>query len=186
VLFEEKLKTRAKIYSGRSVGFSADEIFLPNGKTAVREYMEHPGAVAIIPFLDKKNIILVQQYRFPVRKLTFELPAGKLDRGEKIISCAKRELEEETGYRCGKIRKLISFWPTPAFATEIIHIFAATGLVKTKKMPDDDEFLETKTVSFEGAMRMIKNGKIMDSKTIIALLGWKVFFDIKNAFKYQS
>ncbi|MGA2090884.1 MAG: NUDIX hydrolase [Endomicrobiales bacterium] len=166
----EKLFARNRVYTGNAVHFSVDEIILPDGKKATREYMEHPGAVAVIPFVDDKNIILVRQYRYPVHEITWELPAGKLDKGEKIAVCVKRELEEETGYTASRIRKLISFWPTTAFSNEVIHIFSAHGLKERQKCPDEDEFIDHKIVPLAKALAWVKTGRIRDSKSIIGLL----------------
>lgn len=169
-MLREKLFKRRKIYGGSAVGFSADVVSLPDGKRAVREYMEHPGAVAVLPFLDKKNILLVEQYRFPVKEITLEIPAGKLDRGEKPLACVRRELEEETGYYAGRVNKVCSFWPTPAFSDEIIHVYTAGKLVKTKSCPDSDEFIRARACPLEKVLEWIKSGRIRDSKTIIAVL----------------
>src|SRR5512138_2389073 len=117
--FIEKLSRRNRVFAGRSVNFSADEITLPDGKKSIREYMEHPGAVAVLPFTADGKLVMVKQYRYPVRQVTCELPAGKLDKGEKPSACVRRELREETGFSAGKIRRLISYWPTSAFSTEI-------------------------------------------------------------------
>ncbi|MBN1822979.1 MAG: NUDIX hydrolase [Endomicrobiales bacterium] len=172
--FKEKLYKRNRVYSGKAVGFLADDVTLPNGKRATREYIDHPGAVAVLPFLDKKNVVLVKQYRFPVGELTYEVPAGKLDAGESPLACIRRELEEETGFRAGKVKKLVSYWPTAAFSNEIIHVYLASGLVETKKNPDDDEFIDHAVVPVKKALAWVKNGKIKDSKTIVALLYWKL------------
>jgi len=170
----ERLSRRRKIYSGKAVGFSADVVSLPDGKRAVREYMEHPGAVAVIPFVDKHNILLVEQYRFPVKQVTFEIPAGKLEKGERPLSCVARELEEETGYRAKLIKKLCSFWPTPAFSDEVIHIYRADKLVKAQgPSPDDDEFIKAHKFPFKKVFDWIRSGKIKDSKTIIAMLAFR-------------
>ncbi len=171
--FTEKLLKRNRVYKGNAVNFSVDEIRLPDGKKATREYLEHPGAVAVIPFLNKDNIVLVSQYRYPVGKLTLEIPAGKLDKNEKPEACVRRELEEETGFRPKKIKKLISYWPTPAFSNEVLHVYAAFGLIPAKKSPDEDEFIEHCVMPFKEALKKVKNGQIMDSKTIIALLYWE-------------
>lgn len=173
---KEKLHKRNRIYTGKSVNFSVDEIVLPNGKIATREYLEHPGAVAVLPVLPDNKIILVKQYRYPVKSTTYELPAGKLDKHktESVKDCVIRELEEETGYRCRKVKKLLSFWPTPAFGTEILHIFVATDLYKGRKNPDEDEFLETLIIKFDTALEWVVKGKIKDSKSIIAILLWKI------------
>jgi ADP-ribose pyrophosphatase len=171
-MFKEKLFKRRKIFSGNAISFSADVISLPDGKKAVREYTEHPGAVAVIPFVDKKNILLVEQYRYPVKRVTLEVPAGKLDRGEKPLSCVRRELEEETGYYAKRIYKICSFWPTPAFSDEVIHIYSADKLVKTESSPDEDEFIRAREFPLKKVLDWIKNGRIRDSKTIIAVLAY--------------
>jgi ADP-ribose pyrophosphatase len=176
VNFKEKLSRRSRVYTGKAIHFSVDEIILPDGNKATREYVEHPGAVAVIPFIDNNQIILVKQYRYPVGAVTWEIPAGKLNKGEKPLSCVKRELAEEAGYRPRKIKKMVSFWPTPAFANEVIHIFVAHDLVQVQASPDQDEFIETETVRVKTALQWIKSGRIQDSKTIIALLYWAQFF----------
>ena len=166
----EKLIKQNKIYTGKAVDFYRDEISLPNGQPAIREYLGHPGAAAVLPFLDQRNIILVKQYRYPVGRYTYEIPAGKLDSGESPVDCIKRELEEETGYKAKRIEKMLDFYPTTSFSNEILHIFAAFGLVKGDSHPDEDEFVSTKIFDFKKAVNMVKSGEIMDSKTVIALL----------------
>jgi len=160
------------IYKGRAVNFHVHQVKLPNGRIGIREYLGHPGAVAAIPFLDKKTIILVRQFRYPVGQTTYELPAGKLERKENPSRCMKRELVEETGYSLRQLKHLISYWPTPAFSNEVIHIYTATGLKKGKPCPDEDEFISIVEVPIRKALSWIRAGKIMDSKTIIALLTW--------------
>ncbi len=171
---KEKLYKKICIYKGKSVNFFADKILLPNKKVAIREYVDHPGAVAVLPILDNQKIVLVKQFRYPVGKITYELPAGKLDRkkAESLKRCVIRELEEETGYKSKNVNRLVSFWPTPAFGNEIIHIFVAKNLFFGKKNPDEDEFLLTKIVTFDQAVQWIKKGKIKDSKSIIGILYW--------------
>ena len=126
--------------------------------------------MAVIPFFDKNNIVLVSQYRYPIGEVTLEIPAGKLDKNERPDACVRRELEEETGFKPKKIKKLISYWPTPAFSNEVLHVYAAYGLVPAKMSPDDDEFIEHCVMPFKEALKLVKNGRIKDSKTIIALL----------------
>ena len=181
---KEKFLRVAVSYKGRAVGFRSDEILLPNGKKAMREYLDHPGAVAVIPFLDspfkvpleKARVVMVRQYRYPVSQLTEEIPAGKLDGGEKLMDCLKRELKEETGYTAARFGKLFSYWPTPAFANEVIHVFWADGLKKGKMSPDDDEFLSRSVDTFGNLMKKVKSGKIRDSKTMLALLAFSQFW----------
>lgn len=155
--------------------FRIDEIRLPNGKSAEREYLDHPGAVGVVPFLDPRTIVLVRQYRYPVRETTLEIPAGKLDPGEPPMPCVRRELAEETGYTARRIRPLMRYWPTPAFANEVLHLYVADGLVPGPLRPDDDEFLEVVPFSFEKALSLVRRSKIMDSKTVIALLACSRF-----------
>ena len=166
----EKLIKKNKVYRGSAVDLFCDEIELPNGTVAKREYLGHPGAAAVLPFINRKNIVLVKQYRYPVNQITYEIPAGKIDKGETPLECITRELEEETGYKAQKLGKLLSFYPTAAFSNEIIYIFAAFGLIDGKQNPDEDEFISREIVSFKEAVKMVKTGRIKDSKTIIALL----------------
>jgi ADP-ribose pyrophosphatase len=172
--YKETFLNRKKAYYGKSVNFFVDEIKLPNGNKSTREYTKHPGAVTVLPFLDSKRIVLVKQYRYPVHKLTYELPAGKLKQNENPVSCVRRELIEETGFHAKHVKKLISYWPTPAFSTEVIHIYIADTLVPVKGSPDDDEFIDKIILTFDYAFNLIKRGIIRDSKTIIALLLYKI------------
>ncbi len=169
---KEKLSKKNKIYKGRAIDFCVDEIILPDGKNAKREYIDHPGAVAIVPFINKKDIVLVRQYRYPVDKITYEIPAGKLDKNKKesLVACARRELKEETGYSAKKITKLLSFFPSSSFSNEELYIYLAEDLVPGEVHPDEDEFVEKTIVPFKQAVEMIKAGKIKDAKTVIALL----------------
>ena len=120
--------SKKTIWRGNAVNFDVDTVRLPNGKLATREFMNHPDAVGVVPFLDRDTVVMVRQYRHPVGEVTLELPAGKLDAGESILTCVKRELAEETGYTAKSIKPLIQYWPTPAFADEVLHLFIATGL----------------------------------------------------------
>jgi ADP-ribose pyrophosphatase len=143
---------------------------LPNGNVTSREYVKHPGAAAVLPFVDKERIIFVRQYRYTIGEETYEIPAGKIDAGETPLECVTRELEEETGYKSKKFEPLISFYPTSALSTELLHIFSAFKLEMGTLSPDEDEFVDTKIVSFKDALSMIEDGCIKDAKTIIALL----------------
>lgn len=168
-LTERRLRRRYH-YRGRAVGFRVDEILLPNGRRADREYMDHPGAVAAVPFLDKRTIVLVRQYRYPIGRLTWELPAGKLDKGEHPLRCVRRELKEETGYTARRLRHLMTYFPAPAFSNERIHIYLAEGLIPGKISLDEDEFLRAAAIPFQTALDWTLSGRIRDSKTVIALL----------------
>ena len=168
-LVEKRLRLKP-LYKSRSVDFHVDDILLPNGSRGQRAYLHHRGAVGVLPFLDPRTVVLVRQYRYPVGEVTLELPAGKLDPEESMLSCIKRELREETGYTARKIRHLIDFWPTPAFSTELLRIYIAEGLVPGRRSPDHDEFLEAVALPFKEALTLVRQGRIRDSKTVIALL----------------
>ncbi len=168
-LLEKKLKSK-KIFEGKAVGFNVDTIMLPNGKTAQREYLTHPGAVAVLPILKNGDIVFVKQYRYPIGEATYEIPAGKLhSKKDNFLKRAIAELKEETGYCAKKLEHLVDFWPTPAFSNELLRIYFATDLKAGKAMPDEDEFLKIEFIPLKKAMKMIETGKIKDSKTIIAL-----------------
>jgi ADP-ribose pyrophosphatase len=166
----ETFKSKKTIWRGRAIDFCIDTVALPNGKKATREYMDHPGAIGVLPFLDKDTVVMVRQYRHPVREVTLELPAGKLDAGESLLTCVKREMREETGYTARRITPLVKFWPSPAFATEVLHLYTASGLTAGRMHTDADEFLRCVTLPFKKAVRMVQNGEIKDCKTIIAVL----------------
>ncbi|MBI5240333.1 MAG: NUDIX hydrolase [Elusimicrobia bacterium] len=168
-LMEERVRLNPE-YQGRAVAFHVDTVRLPNGRTATREYLHHHGAVGVLPFLDKDTVVLVRQYRYPVGEVTLEMPAGKLDAGEKHIICIKRELREETGYTAKRIKHLLDFWPTCAFSDECIRLYIATGLKPGKVSPDHDEFIEAVAIKYKDALDLVWEGHIKDSKTVIALL----------------
>lgn len=170
----EKFVSKKTVWRGRAVNFDVDTVRLPNGKLATREFMSHPGAVGVVPFLDRDTVVMVRQYRHPVREVTWELPAGKLDPGESVLTCLKRELAEETGFTARKFTPLLRYWPTPAFADEILHLYVAEGLKKGAMRTDEDEFLECVTVPFKKAVEMVRRGKIKDSKTVVGLLACAV------------
>lgn len=171
----EKLIRRKTVFAGRAVGFRVDTVRLPNGRPALREYMDHPGAAAVLPFLDRRTVVLVRQYRHPVGELTWEIPAGKLDGKESPLACLRRELKEETGFTARAIRPLIDFWPTPAFSNELIRIYRAEGLTAGVAAPDADEFIAAEAVPYRKVLGWVRQGKIRDSKTVIAVLAFDRF-----------
>ena len=127
---EEKTLSTQQIFNGKVISLQVDEVELPNGKKAKRELIKHPGAVAIIAITDENKLVLVEQYRKALQRTIVEIPAGKLEKGEEPLECAKRELEEETGYECKSIELVTSFYTSPGFADEIVHVYLATGLTK--------------------------------------------------------
>ena len=158
------------IYQGRLLDVRCDKVILPNGKTSTREWIKHPGAVCMIPRLPDNKIALIRQYRYPVNKEMIELPAGKLEDNENPVTCAKRELEEEIGYKSEKLTFLTNLHPAIGFADEIMRLYLAEDLVQTTSNKDEDEFLELIPTSLNKAVEMVWKGKITDVKTIIGIL----------------
>jgi len=166
---EKTLKTEW-IYKGRVVNLKIDEVELPNGRKSKREIIVHRGAAAILPIDDDGNIVMVKQYRKPAEKILLEIPAGTLEEGEDPLECAKRELIEETGFAAREFTPLISFYSTPGFTTERLHIYIAKGLYEESGEMDFDEFIEIEKIPFNEALSMVLEGKIEDAKTIIGIL----------------
>lgn len=168
--FREKTLSSLNIFNGRVIKLRKDEVRLPNGKISSREIIEHPGAVVVLA-VDKKNeIIMIKQFRKATEETLWELPAGTLEKGEKPIDCARRELQEETGYYSKKIDKIITYFSTPGFCNEKLTLFFAQELEKKHKNEDEDEFIQVEHVKIEDALKMIKDHMIKDAKTIIGIL----------------
>lgn len=176
---EEKTIKSRRIHEGKIINLRVDEVILPHGKKAIREIVEHGGAVAAVPLLPEGRIILIRQFRKPVEEIIYEIPAGRLEKEEDPRSCMERELKEEIGYRAGKLKGLISYYPSPGFSSELIHLFLATDLEKKEQSLEEDEFLEIVILRFDEALRMIEEGKIRDGKTIIGLFLAKQFLATK-------
>ena len=169
-LIEKKLSSE-DVFDGVLLHVKRDQVELPNGNRAVREWIRHPGASAVIPLLPDGNIILVRQYRYPVERVTLEVPAGKLDApDEDPLLCAKRELEEETGYHAEKLWKLTTIATTVGFSNEYIHLYAAEGLTPGPQHPDEDEFINVRKVPLQEALEMTEDGRIFDAKSVISIL----------------
>jgi len=137
-----------------------------------RSVVRHRGSAVMLAIDKKKRILLVQQYRLPAGKKLWELPAGKVDEGEKVLEAAKRELIEETGYRAGKCKKLVSFYPSPGYVAEKMTIFVATELVEGEAQPMDDERIEKRWFTRKELNKLIRAGKIDDGKTLVGYLLW--------------
>ncbi|HAH33106.1 MAG TPA: ADP-ribose pyrophosphatase [Elusimicrobia bacterium] len=171
----EKQYRKVYAYRGNAVALRVDEVSLPNGRKATREFLEHPGAVAVLPVLDDGRLIFVRQYRYPVGRVTLEIPAGKLHPlKDSPLKRARAELKEETGCTAKTIKPLLDFWPTPAFSNELLRIYLASGIKHGRARPDEDEFLKMEILSFKKAWAMLERGGIRDSKTIIALQAYKI------------
>ena len=172
-LKETKLESRA-VFDGALLHVRKDEVLLPNGKTSVREYIEHPGAVALVAYLENGDVLLLNQFRYPLQKVFIELPAGKIDPGETPEETGLRELEEETGYRATNLKFLTTIHPCIGYSDEVIHIYEAFDLVKGEQHTDDNEFLECFSLPFDEALKKVVAGEITDVKTMIALLSAKI------------
>ncbi len=161
------------VYKGDFLDVRQDEVLLPNGETAAREWINHPGAVVIVPILPNGEIALIKQFRYAAGSEFIELPAGKLDAGEDPEECALRELEEEIGYRANKIKFLANIHPAIGFTNEIMGLFLAENLEKTEHNRDNDEFLELVPTTLTEALNLVWENKITDVKSIIGLLWLK-------------
>lgn len=168
---EEKTIKTEEIFKGKIIRLQLEEVELPNGKKANREIVKHPGAVAVIPITSENKIVMVEQYRKALNRTIIEIPAGKLELGEEPVVTARRELEEETGYECESLEWLISFYTSPGFADEIIHLYVAKNLKKGNGNAhlDEDEFVHIMEVTLEEALQLIKEQKIFDAKTAYAV-----------------
>ncbi|MDQ0256162.1 ADP-ribose pyrophosphatase [Evansella vedderi] len=167
--FAEKTISKETIYEGRIIDLSIHDVTLPNGETSKREIVTHPGAVAVIAVTEDNKLLLVRQFRKPLEKTIAEIPAGKLEKGEDPLPCAKRELEEETGFLAGKWTSLGSFYTSPGFADELIYLFLAEELSDGTANTDEDEFVECFEVTIDEARKLMDNQEIHDAKTIIAI-----------------
>lgn len=168
---EEKTLSTQKIFDGKIISLQVDDVELPNGKTAKRELIKHPGAVAIIALTEENKLVLVEQYRKALDRTIVEIPAGKLEKGEEPSQCAKRELEEETGYECKTLELVSSFYTSPGFADEIVHVFLAKGLRKKENAAglDEDEFVNLLEWTLDEALQAIEKKQIYDAKTMFAV-----------------
>ncbi len=162
-------KSKELLVKGRIFNMEREVISLPNGTDVALEIIRHPGAAAIVPFLDRDTILLLYQYRHAFSGFIWEVPAGTLNKMEPPEECARRELEEETGYRAEEIIAMGEIYPVPAYSDERIVLFLARGLKKTTQSLDSDEILTVRKVGFMEALDMVKKGEIKDSKTICSL-----------------
>lgn len=166
----EKTLGKSYIYKGRIINMRVDDAMLPDGRTAKREVVEHPGGVCIAALTEQEELLFVEQFRYPYGEVVLELPAGKLEYGEDPLEAGKRELQEETGAVAKDYRSLGKLYPTPGYCGEIIHLYLATDLTFSEQHPDDDEFLELRRIPLEKAFQMVMENKIADAKTQVGIL----------------
>jgi ADP-ribose pyrophosphatase len=166
----EKLESSELIYDGRVVHLYKDSVTLPNGQSSKREVIRHVGAVALVPIDSDGKVVLVRQYRHATGKVLLEIPAGTLNKNEVPEVCAIRELQEETGYKPGKLQKIGGIYTAPGYTSEFIHLYLATDLVASELEKDEDEFIEVIRVTLDEAIELIANGEIADGKSVSGLL----------------
>lgn len=178
-LTETQLTTEL-MYEGNFIQVRKDQVQLPDGRIDFREYITHPGAVAVLAILGNGNLVMERQFRYAPKQEFVELPAGKIDEGEDILDCAKRELLEETGYIAKEWIHLATTWPCIGYADERMEYFLARGLSHEKHNRDDGEFMEVFELSLYDALEWVRLGRINESKTIVGLFwlekylsGWK-------------
>jgi len=171
-LIETKIKT-IDIPKTTFLKVQTDEIVLSNSKKSIREFILHPGAALVIPETKKGELLFVKQFRYPLKQIFLELPAGKIDKGETPIETAKRELKEEVGYTAKTMKYVTTIHPVIGYSDEVIHIFLARGLKFVGDSPDDGEFLIPQKITLKSAMAKIKRHKITDVKTQIALFWYE-------------
>jgi len=164
-----------RVYSGKVISVDVDSVRFPNDLIGELEMVRHPGASAVVPFLDPLDspdprILLIRQYRYAANGYVYEIPAGRLDPGETPEDCAARELREETGYSASDLIRLTTFYTTPGFTDEQIHLFAASGLTEGNSRVEADEVLDLAPVTLSRAMAMIASGELVDGKSMIGVL----------------
>jgi len=164
-----------RIYTGRVLNLDADTVRFPDGSTGQLEMIRHPGASAVLPFLDDPadpdpQVVLIRQFRHAADDFIYEVPAGRLDPGESPEACAARELAEETGYRATRLDHLTTIYTTPGFIDEKIHLFMASGLREGEHRREADELLELHRLRWSEVLELVRSGKVMDSKSLTILL----------------
>ncbi len=176
-LLEKTIKSET-IYNGRIIKLLNDQIMLPDGNEAFREYVKHPGGICIVPIGKEKEVYLVRQYRYPYGTEVLEIPAGKRDSAnEEPLEGGKRELKEELGLTAKNYYFLGEFYPTPGYTDEVIYMYAAWNLTEGENNPDEDEFVEKVSLPLNILVEKILNGEIKDGKTQAAVLKIKALID---------
>ncbi len=166
----ERVIASRRIHEGRIVNLREDTVELSGGRRALREVVEHADVVAIVPLDADGQVLLVRQFRLPAGRVLLEVPAGGVDGGESAEEAAQRELQEETGHRAGRLRRLGGFYVSPGYCTEFIHVFLAQQLSVSPAEADADEEIVVERLPFGQALRLVESGEIRDAKSIIGLL----------------
>ena len=184
-LIEKKLNSK-NIFKGHLLDVYKDSVDLPDNGSSTREFIRHPGASAVLPIFRNGDILLVRQFRYPVGQIFYEVPAGKIDKGEDPETTAWRELEEETGLVCQNLSYIGHFYPTVGYSDEIIHLYVSWNLTKSETKMEDDEFLIPVRIPFRQALQMIDEDIISDGKTIITLMKVKNWWKRFGAFEIDT
>ena len=171
---EEKTLSSEQKFDGKIVKLFVDKAEVESGDTVIREVIKHPGGVCVVALDEEDNVLFVRQFRYPHQKVLLEIPAGKLEFGEDHRACGLRELKEETGCTCDEFDYLGCLIPTPAYDTEVIHMYLARGLHYGARKLDEGEFLDVEKIPLQKAAEMIMNNEIGDAKTQIAILKTKL------------
>lgn len=165
----EKTISSESVYHGKIIDVELHNVTLPNGTSGKRELVYHSGAVAVIAITKDNKIVMVKQFRKPLERTLVEIPAGKLEKHEDPKACAHRELQEETGYHAGKINYVTSFYTSPGFSDEMMHIYYADQLTRGESQTDEDEFVEQMEVTIDEALDLIQQKEIYDAKSVNAI-----------------
>lgn len=173
--FKETTIERQYIHKGRVINLRIDRVKLPDGKTSTREIVEHNGGVGIVALNEKRELILVRQFRKPFEEVLIEIPAGKIEKGEEPYNCALREFEEETGNRSLELELISEIYPSPGFSDEKLYIYFCKSMEKGNVKLDEDENVDVIYVPYDEALNMINSGRIKDAKSIIGILMAKKF-----------
>jgi len=184
-LREETLVSR-QVYRGHFLDVRCDDVRLPDGSTATREYIVHPGAVMVIPMLDDDRLVVERQYRHPLGRVMLEFPAGKIDPGEDTLACAMRELAEETGYRAAKWARAGVLHNAIAYSNEGIEVWFARELAMGERRLDNGEFLDVSTTTRDELMAQAAGGELTDAKTLIGLLWLQNWISGRWAVTWQT
>ncbi len=177
------LLTSRRVHAGRVLSLDLDRVRFPDGSEGTLEMIRHPGAAAVVPFLDPPGgddprILMIRQFRHAADGWMWEIPAGTLEPGEPVADCAARELAEEAGCTATEIRPLTAVYTTPGFTDEVIHLFLATGLTRIATAHEADEFMEVRELRWSEVGRMIRQGEIRDAKTLATLMFVQCFVRI--------